>query len=89
MCLGHTCGTGKIHDLCTLERHLAASTLWWSSHGKIHRGWSQHRPFIRHAVTSSLEHSLSTGRHKIGVRILADVGGAFNVEQERSVVDSA
>ena len=37
MCLGHfenllTLGTGKIHDLCASERHLATSTLWWSQY---------------------------------------------------------
>ena len=38
----------------------ATSTLWWSSHWKIHRGWSQRRRFLRHALTSSLEHSCAS-----------------------------
>ena len=43
-----------------LGDNLAISTLWWSSHWKIHRGWSQHRRFLRHAFNISLEHRHAT-----------------------------
>ena len=32
----------------------------WSNHLKIHRGWSQCRWFLRHALTGPLEHGRAT-----------------------------
>ena len=61
-CLGHFENASQLVErkkstIRVLQRdNLAISTLWWSSHWKIHRGWSQHRRFLRQALKNiSLE----------------------------------
>ena len=60
MCLGHFEHASQLveQEKSTipelLRDNLVTSTLWWSSHWKIHRAWSQHGRFRRHALDSLL-----------------------------------
>ena len=37
-----------------LFRKIGVLSLWWSNHLDLHRGWSQRRQFLRHALKNSI-----------------------------------
>ena len=53
-----------------LASHLGYLDTLWSNHLKIHRGWSQRRQFLRHALKKNM---VALWQHGIGVQNYADV----------------
>merc|ERR1719188_2351090 len=52
--------------------------LGWGNHLDLHRGGSQSRQLLRHALTDASEHGGASGQHHIPVEVLADVHVALH-----------